>query len=261
MTTTTWYYALDDEPQGPVPTFDLLERIANRRLSRESLVWKDGMADWRPAHEIAELVSLLPPPLPGGPPDALHHPVREMPHSAPVISQPQDPVAATDSAPANETETHPWQRWFARVVDIYLFAFVLGIVVLFLGTGLPGNDFLLGLAILACWIPVEALALSNWGATPGKALMNIRVVRMDGSHLGGGEALGRAINVWISGLAFGIPIANLFTLVGSYNRLKKTGATTWDEGRYRIVHGNIGIWRALGVLGVMLLVIFALASR
>lgn len=259
--TSSWFYALNNQVEGPVPAFDLLELIANRRISMDSLVWRDGMEEWCPATEVGELGSLIPPPLPDGRELDSANSGQSTLGSPPVVSQPRSASDPTHTVASGRTGTHPWQRWLARVVDVYVvFAFVLGVVMLFAGISVPNNGLLFGLALLVCWIPVEALLLSNWGTTPGKALMNIRVVRTDGRYLTTGEALGRAINVWISGLAFGIPIANLFTLLGSYNRLKKTGATSWDEDWYRVVHGEIGVWRALGVMGVIILMILALAS-
>lgn len=262
MTTTTasWFYAPNDQVEGPISVFDLLELTANRGISKDSLVWRDGMEEWRPATEVGELGSFMPPALPGGRAISSESSGRSAPGSPPIVSQSRSASGTTGTVASEQTGTHPWQRWFARIVDIYLFAFVLGIVLVFGGINVPGNDFLYGLVLLVCLIPVEALALSSWGTTPGKALMNIRVIRTDGRYLTVGEAMGRAINVWISGLALGIPIANLFTLVGSYNRLKNTGATSWDEGRYRVDHGNIGVWRVLGVVGVIVLMILVLAS-
>jgi len=47
---------------------DLQARIAGGTLTRETLVWAEGMANWSKAGEVAELVPLFPatpPPLPG----------------------------------------------------------------------------------------------------------------------------------------------------------------------------------------------------
>lgn len=55
--TNSWFYALNNQIEGPVPAFDLLELIANRQISRDSLVWRDGMEEWRPATEVGGRVA------------------------------------------------------------------------------------------------------------------------------------------------------------------------------------------------------------
>jgi len=55
MAEAVWYYARGDEEAGPV-TAQRLKALADAgQLKPEDLVWKEGMADWRPAREIAKL--------------------------------------------------------------------------------------------------------------------------------------------------------------------------------------------------------------
>ncbi|MDR2788637.1 MAG: RDD family protein [Candidatus Accumulibacter sp.] len=84
------------------------------------------------------------------------------------------------------------------------------------------------LAIL--WLPVEAACLSTFGATPGKWIFGIQVKKRDGERLPYGESLRRAFGTLMYGMAFGVPFLGLFTCAYSYHRLKKTGATAWDDG-------------------------------
>ena len=63
-----YYYAVNGTQQGPV-SFDQLKALfASRTINRESLVWKQGMANWTALQEVEELKSFLggntPPPLP-----------------------------------------------------------------------------------------------------------------------------------------------------------------------------------------------------
>ncbi|WP_435624181.1 SPFH domain-containing protein [Flagellimonas sp.] len=63
-----YFYAVNGTQQGPV-SFDQLKALfANRTINRESLVWKQGMANWSALQEVEELKSFLggstPPPLP-----------------------------------------------------------------------------------------------------------------------------------------------------------------------------------------------------
>ena len=64
-----WFYAVNNEKKGPVD-FDTLKTLAaNNIVSPSTLVWKQGMASWTAASEVAELSSHTPaasspPPLP-----------------------------------------------------------------------------------------------------------------------------------------------------------------------------------------------------
>ncbi len=64
-----FHVALDGQARGPFAIDELKRLAADGRLHATTLVWSDGMSDWRPAGEVAALQSLLgpatPPPLPG----------------------------------------------------------------------------------------------------------------------------------------------------------------------------------------------------
>lgn len=64
-----YYYAVDGRQQGPVPYERLQELFASRAINRDTLIWKQGMAQWAALSEVEELKSFLggntPPPLPG----------------------------------------------------------------------------------------------------------------------------------------------------------------------------------------------------
>ncbi len=64
-----YFYASNGQQSGPV-TFDQLKALfANRTINKDSLIWKQGMANWTALKDIEELKSFLggstPPPLPG----------------------------------------------------------------------------------------------------------------------------------------------------------------------------------------------------
>ncbi|MGB5668570.1 MAG: SPFH domain-containing protein [Maribacter sp.] len=63
-----YHYAVNGQQMGPV-TFDRLKELfANRTINRDSLVWKQGMANWATLKDVEELKVFLggntPPPLP-----------------------------------------------------------------------------------------------------------------------------------------------------------------------------------------------------
>ena len=62
---------INGQAAGPYYLNTLSQMISNGQFTKESLVWKNGMADWAKAETIAELANLFPqtpPPIPGGMP-------------------------------------------------------------------------------------------------------------------------------------------------------------------------------------------------
>lgn len=62
-----FYVVLDGESVGPLATSELFRLIAERRVTKETYIWKPGMPDWQLAEnvpEVLKLVALTPPPVP-----------------------------------------------------------------------------------------------------------------------------------------------------------------------------------------------------
>ena len=55
MTDDQWYYAENDEQQGPVSLAEMRRLVSENRIHPDDLVWCEGMDDWSPAGEIAAL--------------------------------------------------------------------------------------------------------------------------------------------------------------------------------------------------------------
>ncbi len=65
---TVWHIALDGTAQGPYGRGHLGRLAAEGRFERDTLVWTPGQDGWLPADEVPELAQLftmMPPPLPG----------------------------------------------------------------------------------------------------------------------------------------------------------------------------------------------------
>jgi membrane protease subunit (stomatin/prohibitin family) len=61
------FIAVNNQQVGPLPVAELPARIASGELTRETLVWREGMPSWVPAStvpEVAQLFGAVPPPLP-----------------------------------------------------------------------------------------------------------------------------------------------------------------------------------------------------
>lgn len=85
---TQWFYADDARNRiGPLSDAELREHYGQRRLRRDSLVWRDGMPQWQPLERVAAELGLdsvtpdatLPPPLPPASTMPAYTPVRAGP--------------------------------------------------------------------------------------------------------------------------------------------------------------------------------------
>jgi hypothetical protein len=50
-----WYYSENNQQLGPVSEDDLKQKARRGGLNPTTLVWKDGMSDWKPIAELPEL--------------------------------------------------------------------------------------------------------------------------------------------------------------------------------------------------------------
>lgn len=63
MADGAWYYAKDDAQQGPVSKSQLQELLVSESLSKDHLVWRQGMAEWTAAGVVSELEESPPMPV------------------------------------------------------------------------------------------------------------------------------------------------------------------------------------------------------
>ena len=65
---TQYYYVANEKQAGPVTIEQLKALFANRTVNKETLVWKQGMDNWKSLKEVEELKTFLggntPPPIP-----------------------------------------------------------------------------------------------------------------------------------------------------------------------------------------------------
>jgi hypothetical protein len=254
-----WYTVEKGGQAGPWSSIALRGRIAAGKVNGSTLVWTHGLSEWVPLESLevfgqsarlngekAETGAFLEPN--GG-------------NVVPINGKnfPDIPLLADNSDRRSESP-RPWLRWVARLIDIWVFVFLFGVASALLEFRVSENGLAFYAVAIGFSIAIETVLMATIGTTPGKALMNISVSELDGTALSWARALRRTINAWVRGEGLGIPIISLFTMVDQYNRLKATGATSYDQaGRFRISHGRIGGGRiAIVVSG--LIVVIALAS-
>lgn len=237
-----WFYSEGGEQKGPVPEETLREMLRTGKLRDDSLVWTDGMAEWRGIGT-----------LPGWDPS---------PYESPRSAQVEEAVPVNwDGYEAEGPQARPWVRYWARTVDMLvamvLVGFVAGLVELQVGEEF---EALLGFAILLSTLLVAPLWFALIGTTPGKALFHIRVRNRDGSRLSFGRAFGRRLSVLIRGEGLGIPILSLVTHIMAYSRLNNHGVTSWDESSgFVVTHRPVDWWRWLVFFGLIVLLVSLIA--
>jgi len=171
-----------------------------------------------------------------------------------VIEPTEIIIEGIKTEPVSSTHVSPWTRFFARLFDYTLFNFV---VILVLYLLIPTSElykfrWFVSITYLV-WIPFESFFLSNFGYTPGKALMNTKVRTHFDEKLHYKQSMKRSFSVWVKGVGFGIPIISIATMFFSFFRLNLKGITSWDlKGRYIVTHYPISPFRY--ILGVILII-------
>lgn len=80
-----WYYVLNGQQQGPL-TREALAQKLNGEIAADTLVWKEGMADWIKANELEEFLNFAV--APSTPPPPLATPSNN-PYAAPAVAHVQ----------------------------------------------------------------------------------------------------------------------------------------------------------------------------
>lgn len=183
------------------------------------------------------------------------------------------PIDTGDSMPKEEDEVitplivekikgRPWVRFWARMIDYFIFGIICGVIIGIFNIPVPAyNQPWLGMCVIFLWVFIEAILVSTWGKTPGKALLHCHVRHSDGSKLSFLQALNRSFSVWWLGMGAGIPIVSLVTMIVACVKLSNLHVTTWDRTGHSVVdHEKVGFWRtiiALIIMGIFAYIIYA----
>ncbi len=98
-----WFYAEGNRQQrGPLASDELIALYQSSRIAADTLVWRDGMAQWQPLREVADEIGLVlaPPPAPvADTPAETDTPAVALPPEIPADSPASDPVPPPAPAP------------------------------------------------------------------------------------------------------------------------------------------------------------------
>jgi uncharacterized RDD family membrane protein YckC len=134
--------------------------------------------------------------------------------------------------------------------DLVLFSYLLhalldAIAPSFLLNGGLLSSLILPALLLPLVLTLDALSVSLFGNTPGKALAGIRVRDIHGARLPLSVQLGRNFKIYWFGLGAQLPPVILVTLFLSFRRARRGAVLRWDEATSsRVIATQAGAARA-----------------
>ncbi|WP_010249809.1 RDD family protein [Acetivibrio cellulolyticus] len=154
-------------------------------------------------------------------------------------------------------QCRPWVRFFSRMIDIYLFGIILGLIQIIF---FPSRNFIedrgLGLAGLILWGIIEAQLLSSWGTTPGKWLFKTKIRDYKLNKLSFPSAIKRSVLLFVIGLGFGV--FSSITMFIAFINIDSKGATSWDKHCNSVViHEKIGVLQII-IISIIIIISVAL---
>ena len=228
-----WYYAdRDHARQGPVDAAELVRLRLDKRLDWDSLIWREGMAEWQPMREFAAELAQADdraPAAAASPDLAAAVPAGAGFAAAAAVAEPASPyappraVVSTDAAVVSGGEVVQagfWKRFAAMVIDglvtgVASWAIQIPLFVL-AGAGI-GSEMLsmgssIGLVLLSYGISLLIpLLYFSWmhssasQASLGKMAVGIKVTRGSGERIGFWRAFGRYAAYFLTVLlSFGV---------------------------------------------------------
>jgi uncharacterized RDD family membrane protein YckC len=220
-----WYYVEQGQQTGPVSDVQLAELVRSGKITANTLVWREGLAEWQPYAQIAGASGDAPPIAAIGTTGEAAcaecknvFPVTEMiRHGNAYICANCKPVfmqKLAEGAPitvAGELNyARVLSRFAALVIDSVLLFFVNFIIGLVAGltaaqaVGAQSKGFgvlqvvLFGIQ-LGIGIAYEVGMIGKYGATLGKMALKIKVVTADGGPVSYARAFGRYFAKILSG--------------------------------------------------------------
>ena len=209
-----WYYVENGAQTGPIDDEAFNALIAQGRVQLSTLVWREGMADWKPWGEVSGAAA---PPLP---------PFQPFPEQ----------TAAPEGLIAVEYAGF-WYRVLATIIDNFVegFAIMIPAVVIFLHyvdiNALMQIDFtqpgaeqlasqqmlapimIVGLISIFFQAAYKTLMIGKYGATLGYMACRLRLVRGDMTQVTYGRAFGRFGAELIFQILGQLPLLGIITLI------------------------------------------------
>lgn len=220
---------------GPFLLWEVRARLERGELGPDTLGWHEGCDAWMPLRDLPSLG------LAG----------RDTAPDEPLPGAAEFSAPATRDIPntsALDTRPRPWQRYAARMFDMYCWFTLIALAMK------PfGGDFtkiftepLWLLGSQALMLLAEAACLSLFGASPGKAVLGLRVVTKGAASapMVFQMAMHRTMLVFLIGSPAYLPVYfSVFAWIFHFFGLSRHGATWWDRRLGTEVVGTPMAWR------------------
>ena len=194
MQPTEWFYASEGRQIGPVSEEELTRLVRDGVVTPATLVWREGLADWVTWSSL--------------------HPAGFAPQPPPPPPMPAY-AAVPRTAPTHRFVYGGfWIRFLAYIIDGMIIGAIRKIILLPLGIAIIDRPFAspwFFAHIGEAWAASFAVGLAyfvffwvQYGATPGKMILKLKVVNPIGGPLTVGQAVGRYFAMILSGIILGI---------------------------------------------------------
>jgi uncharacterized RDD family membrane protein YckC len=230
----SWYYAENNERRGPIEDAAFEALVSAGTITPQTLVWKEGMAEWTPYSNVGRPASPVTTPQPVATATA------EMPVATAAGAQPYlqpcrecgrifgveemisyegryvcpsckplffQKIREGASVAGEREYAGFWIRFVAKFVDGILMNIVGRLLGMVVGMVVPDPTLAMWVAGgvgLIVGIAYTVYFVGKYGATLGKMACKLQIIRSDDSPMTYGRAAGRYFAEWLSGLSLGI---------------------------------------------------------
>lgn len=222
------WFIRDGEKVGPVHDYEIRQKITSGELESTTPAWHEGVDAWKPLVEIDlfrrefELKTKA-----------------DEPEPDETEELPPEPSKSPPPLPAEPVFI---RRFWARWLDLTLYSAVWWLGMWAVGQNIEAaliNPWIMFFHYMP-WFAIEAFLIQRFATTPGKWLLGIRVVNLDGSHLDLAASTRRAMRVLFTGIGFGFSYLAVFCQVLSLVVSKRIGTTLWDHtGSHQVIASPI----------------------
>lgn len=226
----SWYYSSGNDKVGPVELTEIASLISSGTITNDTLLWKDGMPDWKPYRELRMSPELFE--------DSDFAICAESGNLTPkenmvrfgnvyVAAEYKDAYMQKIQESATDARAHEfeyggfWIRFVAKFIDRIILGVLNAVIMIpvgfLIGMSTAGMDpnsdpdavammsvvliLISYAAIFAVDVIYNVIFLPKYGATPGKMACSLKVVNPDGTYISKGKAVGRYFAEIVSGLA------------------------------------------------------------
>ncbi|MGA0846057.1 MAG: RDD family protein [Luteolibacter sp.] len=220
---------------GPMPEFEVRSRIGSGMVNSKTLAWLDGMQEWRPLGEIPIFKREFDTLNAAKKVDAPEHEFDEHPIAGKSDNSSRGEILKDTTS--DRGSAYIIRRFWARWLDLYLYSGFW-----WLGMWAAGQDiaailenFTWLLLQYVPWFAIEAWMIQQFGTTPGKWLLGIRVCNDDGSGLTMKASIWRSIRVMLLGIGLGWGLLPLLCQIMALITTRRLGRPLWDvAGGHRL---------------------------